>query len=74
MISPSGLKRGSVVHVDMDETVNAVIITGPGQYFSAGGDFKMVQGGIDDFETRTHFWRRIATGRARASARRFGSR
>lgn len=43
--------------VDADQTVNAVIIAGAGRHFSAGGDFKMVQAGIEDFDTRTRMWK-----------------
>jgi enoyl-CoA hydratase len=43
--------------VDRDPTVNAVIITGAGKVFSAGGDFKMIQEMTDDFETRSRVWK-----------------
>jgi enoyl-CoA hydratase len=43
--------------VDADPEVNAVIITGAGKYFSAGGDFSMVQAQIDDFAARARGWK-----------------
>ncbi|HVY14668.1 MAG TPA: enoyl-CoA hydratase/isomerase family protein [Rhodopila sp.] len=43
--------------VDRDGSVNAAIITGAGNVFSAGGDFKMIQSNIDDFHARTRQWR-----------------
>ena len=43
--------------VDDDPTVNAVIITGAGKYFSAGGDFALVQQQIDDFAARARVWK-----------------
>ncbi len=42
---------------DADPTVNAIIITGAGRFFSAGGDFAMVQAQIDDFEARARGWK-----------------
>lgn len=42
--------------VDRDPTVNAVVITGAGKVFSAGGDFAMIQDNIDDFQARTRQW------------------
>lgn len=43
--------------VDADPEVSAAIITGTGANFSAGGDFEMVAGIIDDFETRARNWK-----------------
>jgi enoyl-CoA hydratase len=43
--------------VDRDPTVNAVVITGAGKVFSAGGDFAMIQQNIDDFEARARQWK-----------------
>ena len=42
--------------VDADPQVNAVIITGAGAFFSAGGDFSLVQAQIDGFEARARGW------------------
>lgn len=38
--------------IDRDTSVHAVIVTGAGKVFSAGGDFGMVQDAIDSFEVR----------------------
>jgi len=43
--------------IDADRSVSAVILTGHGKVFSAGGDFKMIQKIIDDFETRARNWK-----------------
>ena len=43
--------------VDADQGVSAVILTGAGTAFSAGGDFDMIQNMIDDFSTRARIWK-----------------
>jgi enoyl-CoA hydratase len=43
--------------VDADPEVNAIIITGAGRYFSAGGDFSMVQSQIQDHAARLRGWK-----------------
>lgn len=43
--------------VDADPAVNAVVLTGAGRMFSAGGDFAMIQAQIDDFAARARGWK-----------------
>lgn len=43
--------------VDADPTVAVAIITGAGPNFSAGGDFEMIDGIIEDFEARARNWK-----------------
>ena len=43
--------------VDADPRANAVILTGVGRVFSAGGDFAIIQENIDDFASRARQWK-----------------
>lgn len=43
--------------IDADPSVNAVILTGSGDNFSAGGDFSLIKEMIADFETRARVWK-----------------
>ncbi|RYG06594.1 MAG: enoyl-CoA hydratase/isomerase family protein, partial [Burkholderiales bacterium] len=43
--------------IDDDAEVSAVIITGAGKAYSAGGDLQMAQDMADDFQTRVRVWK-----------------
>ncbi len=43
--------------VEADPATSAAILRGAGDAFSAGGDFEMIEGIIDDFETRARTWK-----------------
>jgi enoyl-CoA hydratase/carnithine racemase len=42
---------------DSDPMVSAILLTGTGKAFSAGGDFEMIQSLIVDFDSRAKIWR-----------------
>ena len=43
--------------IDADPDLSAVILTGEGKHFSAGGDFAMIERMIDDFSVRAANWK-----------------
>src|SRR5277367_5158480 len=43
--------------IDADPDVSAVILTGEGDAFSAGGEMEMIDGIIEDFQIRAQTWK-----------------
>jgi enoyl-CoA hydratase len=43
--------------VEADQSVSAVILTGVGKVFSAGGDFDVIERMAEDFDTRARVWK-----------------
>jgi enoyl-CoA hydratase len=42
---------------DEDQDASSIILTGVGKAFSAGGDFEMLKGNINDFDLRAQRWK-----------------
>ena len=43
--------------IDLDDSVNAVLVKGSGKGFSAGGDFELIESMIDDDDTLVRVWK-----------------
>ena len=42
--------------IDLDDSVNAVLVKGSGKGFSAGGDFELIESMIEDDDTLVRVW------------------
>jgi len=43
--------------IDLDDSINAVLVKGSGKGFSAGGDFELIESMIDDDDTLARLWK-----------------
>ncbi|MCH8931294.1 MAG: enoyl-CoA hydratase/isomerase family protein, partial [Proteobacteria bacterium] len=43
--------------IDLDDSVNAVLVKGSGKGFSAGGDFELIESMIEDDDTLVRVWK-----------------
>src|SRR5882757_6926894 len=44
-------------HIDMDDSVRAVLVRGEGDHFSSGGDFSLIESMIADEATLVRVWK-----------------